>query len=79
MTRNEGTLDRVIRLVAAVAAGAGAVAVGLGSVLGIVLAVVAVVMLVTAAVGFCPLYRVVGLSTCPVSTGSASRAKVGAS
>jgi len=79
MTRNEGTLDRVIRLVLAVAAAAGAVAVGLGTVLGVVLAVVAVILLVTAAVGFCPLYRVMGLSTCPVGTGSAPRTKVTAS
>ena len=79
MTRNEGTLDRVLRLVVAVAAGIGAFAVGIGSVLGIVLAVVAVVMLVTAAVGFCPLYRVFGLSTCPVDTSSTTRSKVRAS
>ena len=44
----------------------GAFAVGFGSVGGIILAVVGVVMLVTAAVGFCPLYRVFGISTCKV-------------
>ena len=73
MTRNEGNLDRIIRVVIAIAAIAGAWAVGFGSVLGIVLAVVAVVMLVTAAVGFCPLYRVFGLSTCPVNTSTTER------
>lgn len=57
----------------AIAAIAGAWAVGFGSVVGIVLAVVAGVMLVTAAVGFCPLYRVFGLSTCPVNTNSIER------
>ena len=41
-------------------------AVGFGSVGGIILAVVGAVMLVTAAVGFCPLYRVFGISTCKV-------------
>ncbi|TXH42122.1 MAG: DUF2892 domain-containing protein [Actinobacteria bacterium] len=66
MQRNEGNVDRIIRLVAAVVAFAVAALVGFGSVLGVVLAVVGVVMLVTAAVGFCPLYRVFGLSTCPV-------------
>jgi len=73
MTRNEGNLDRIIRVVIAIAAIAGAWAVGFGSVFGIVLAVVAVVMLVTAAVGFCPLYRVFGLSTCPVNTSATER------
>ena len=65
MQKNEGTIDRVIRLVAAVAAFVVAALVGFTSVLGIILAVVGVVLLVTAAVGFCPLYRVFGLSTCP--------------
>lgn len=66
MQTNESNLDRGIRAVIAVAAVIGAFAVGLSSVLGIVLLVVAVVMAVTAASGFCPLYRVLGLSTCPV-------------
>lgn len=66
MTTNESTTDRIIRLVVAVAAFIGAAALGFTSVLGIVLAVVGVVMLVTAAVGFCPLYRVLGISTCKV-------------
>jgi mannose/fructose/N-acetylgalactosamine-specific phosphotransferase system component IID len=63
MSANESGLDRVIRLAIAVAAVIGAFAAGAGSVLGIVLFVVAAIMLVTAAVGFCPLYRLFGLST----------------
>lgn len=69
MTTNESTIDRIIRAVAAVAAVVAivvAVVAGPGSVLGIVLLVVAAVLLVTAAVGFCPLYRVFGMSTCKV-------------
>lgn len=65
MGRNEGTADRVVRgLVVAPIALIAAVAVGLGTVAGVVLAVVGVVMALTAAVGFCPLYRLVGISTC---------------
>lgn len=65
MGRNEGTADRVVRgLVVAPIALIAAVAVGLGTVAGVVLAVVGVVMALTAAVGFCPLYRLVGVSTC---------------
>jgi hypothetical protein len=67
MTRNMGRWDRLIRaflvapLLVAVALG-----VGIGSLLGIVLLALAAVMVGTAAVGYCPLYRLVGLSTCPV-------------
>ena len=34
--------------------------------LAVVLGVVGIVLIGTGAVGFCPLYRVLGLSTCPV-------------
>ncbi len=66
MTTNESTLDRGIRAAIALAAFIGAVAVGVTSVLGIVLAVVGGIMAVTAAVGFCPLYRMFGIATCKV-------------
>lgn len=68
MTRNMGRWDRLVRaLVVTPLAVVAAFAVGAGTVLGIVLFVVAAIMLVTAAVGHCPLYRLVGLSTCPLS------------
>ena len=70
MTTNEGTVDRSIRALLAAAAVVGAVIVGIGSVAGIVLLVVGAVMLVTAATGFCPLYRVLGISTCRVPVNS---------
>lgn len=66
MTRNESGLDRIIRVVIAIAAVAGAAAVGFGSVGAWILLVVAGTMLVTAVTGFCPLYRVFGISTCKV-------------
>lgn len=65
MTRNMGSLDRVVRLVAAVVLVVGALLVGAGTTVGVVLLVVAAVLAVTAAVGFCPLYRLLGLSTRP--------------
>jgi len=52
--RNEGTIDRVIRVVLAL------VAVG------------------AAAVGFCPLYRLVGMSTCPAPRAETPRERTGA-
>lgn len=63
MSRNVSNLDRLIRVAVAVVAFVGAIAVGATSVLGVVLFVVAAVMLVTAAAGFCPLYRLLGIST----------------
>lgn len=61
MNSNVNTIDRVIRVVIAVIAAffafsaSGAVAV--------ILWLVAVIMLGTAAVGFCPLYKLFGIST----------------
>jgi hypothetical protein len=66
MITNEGTADRSIRALLGVVAAVGAVLVGIGSAPGIGLLVLAGILLVTAAVGFCPLYRVVGISTCRV-------------
>lgn len=66
MSVNEGTADRAARAVAGIALAVLALVVGLSQVTGIVLLVVALVLLLTAATGFCPLYRVLGLSTCPV-------------
>jgi hypothetical protein len=66
MTVNESGIDRVIRGVVALGAAGGAFAVGITSGLGIALAVVAVIAGVTAAIGFCPLYRIFGISTCAV-------------
>ena len=65
MSRNESPIDRIIRLVIAVAAVVVAFLVGPSTVLGIILFVVAAVMLLTAAVGFCPIYRMLGISTSP--------------
>jgi hypothetical protein len=63
MSRNESTIDRIIRATAAVLAVVVAVVVGAGSVAGVLLLVVAAILLVTSLMGFCPLYRVLGLST----------------
>jgi Protein of unknown function (DUF2892) len=73
MSRNESFLDRVLRAVAGVVLAGVAVVVGAGSVLGIVLLVLAVVLLVTAAVGFCPLNRLVGVGTAGSGRGSGVR------
>lgn len=63
MRANESTTDRIIRAIAGIAGLVGALAIGLDSVAGVALLVVGAVLVVTAATGFCPLYRVLGLST----------------
>ena len=63
MFTNESGLDRGLRAAAGVILAIAAAVVGIGSVLGIVLAVLAAILLVTAAVGFCPIYRIFGIRT----------------
>ena len=65
MIRNEGTADRIVRLVLGVAAVLVSWWVGFGSLGGILLLVLAGVMLGTAAVGYCPTYRLLRISTYP--------------
>ncbi len=65
MKKNAGNADRLIRvLLAAVFAYLyfGGVVTGTA---GIILAVLGGVFLLTALVGFCPLYAIVGVNTCP--------------
>lgn len=63
MKLNMGTIDRVARIAIAVAVG---VLYYLGMISGtaaLVLGAIAVIFILTGAVGFCPLYKVVNLST----------------
>lgn len=67
MTKNEGTLDRVIRGGIAVTALTTGVAIGAPlNPVGLLLVGVAGVAAWTAVSGNCPLYTVLGVSTCPV-------------
>lgn len=61
MQKNEGTLDRVLRV------GGGLLLIGLAAtnVIGL-WGYVGVVPLVTGAVGLCPLYSVLGIRTCAI-------------
>ncbi len=64
MVKNEGTTDRTVRgIVGALLLILGATQL-LSGVLGVIAIVVGIVLLVTAAVGFCPIYRMLGMSTC---------------
>jgi len=61
MKPNEGTIDRALRVVAGVALIALAATGTIG-----VWCYIGVVPLLTGAVGFCPLYTVLGIRTCPM-------------
>lgn len=63
---NEGSADRVIRVVLGIVLLALYFMGTVTGTLGWVALVVGVIALATGAVGFCPLYAVLGLSTCPV-------------
>lgn len=67
MTRNEGTIDRVVRIVAGLAL-LSLVFVGPKTWLGLI----GLVPLVTGLVGYCPLYRILGIRTGPPMQTSSS-------
>ncbi len=58
---NEGTLDRAVRIVIGLAV-LSLTVVGPKSLYGLF----GLIPLLTGVTGFCPLYRLVGLSTCPL-------------
>lgn len=61
MSTNIGTIDRIARVVL------GLVLLGLALFGGHWWGWIGIVPLATAVVGFCPAYRLVGLSTCPIA------------
>lgn len=64
MPKNVGGFDRLLRIVVALAI---LLAWSMGWISGtvaLVLGIVAVIFALTAAVSFCPLYKVIGTSTC---------------
>ena len=70
MKKNMGTIDRIVRLVL-FAAIAGLYFGGvLTGTLGIILMVLGVVFLLTSFIGFCPLYKPIGLNTCEKTPGA---------
>lgn len=65
MKKNMGIIDKVLRVSLAVVV---AVLIALGELHGtaaIILGIFAAIFLITSLVGFCPLYTLVGMNTCP--------------
>ncbi len=63
MTKNMGTIDRIIRFIFAVAVAVLYFTGVISGTLAIILGILAAVFLVTSIVGFCPLYAPFKLST----------------
>ncbi|MYN47450.1 DUF2892 domain-containing protein [Pseudoduganella sp. FT93W] len=61
MKKNEGSLDRAVRVVAGVALIGLAASGNIG-----VWGYIGVVPLLTGALGYCPLYSILGFNTCPL-------------
>ena len=61
MSRNEGTVDRALRIVV----GLVLIALTLNGTIG-VWGWIGVVPVLTGAIGWCPLYTVLGIKTCPM-------------
>ena len=61
MTSNVNNIDRIVRILVALVA--AFFAMSASGAVAILLWVVAAIMVVTAAVGFCPLYKLFGIST----------------
>jgi hypothetical protein len=66
MKKNMGVVDRVIRVVLAIAIGAAAGLQIVTGVTAVVLGALALIFLATSLIGFCPLYAPFGIKTCKV-------------
>ncbi len=63
-----GSTDQIVRVLIAVVVAALFFTNVISGVLGIVLLAVAGIFVLTSVVSFCPIYAVLGLSSCPVDT-----------
>jgi hypothetical protein len=66
MKTNVGSTDKIIRIVLSVVFAALYFTGTVTGTLGMVLLVLGGVFLTTSLIGFCPLYTLVGMNTCPV-------------
>ena len=64
MQKNMGNADRIIRIILAVIVAFLYYDKIITGTLGIVLLILAGIFLLTSLVGFCPLYKLVGINTC---------------
>jgi hypothetical protein len=63
MKKNEGTIDRIVRIIAGAIGVVSALIIGLKSGVGIVVGIIGLLLLGTGVIGFCWLYTPLGIST----------------
>jgi hypothetical protein len=66
MKQNVGSTDKIIRIVAAVVFAALYFTGTVTGTVGMVLLVLGGIFLATSLISFCPIYAILGMSTCPV-------------
>ena len=66
MKKNVGSIDKIIRIIIAVVAAYFAYRGGFGAIMSYVLYAVAGIMLLTSLMGSCPIYSVLGQSSCKI-------------
>ncbi len=68
MTRNIGSIDRILRIIAGLVLIAYAIPIGFSATGWNWVGWIGVVPLVTALIGNCPAYSILGVSTCPMKS-----------
>ena len=68
MKKNVGSIDRTIRIVVALVISGLVFANVLSGTLGIVLLGISLALVASSFMSFCPLYSILGLSSCPVKS-----------
>jgi len=65
MAKNVGKNDKTIRLIVAIVIAILILTGDLHGAWGWILGIIAVILAITSAISFCPVYKVLGISTCP--------------
>jgi hypothetical protein len=66
MKKNIGSVDKIIRLLLVIVISVLFIQGTITGTIGIIALVLAIIFLLTSIVGFCPIYRILNLSTCKV-------------
>lgn len=72
MKKNMGKIDKIIRICLAILFAVLIFTGILEGVISIILGIFAIIFLITSAIGFCPLYILIGISTCKIKGNTAS-------
>ena len=63
-SRNVGSIDKIVRLLAGVAIGGwGLLVAGLSSTSGLIALLIGIVLFATGLINFCPLFKILGISS----------------